>query len=809
MTGERRPLVVTADAELLDDVLGVAAAVGVAVDVAVEPGACGPQWTTAPLVLLGVDLAPALAGSRCCAPGPGCCSSAARPPGGDEGSARQGRASRRSSGCRPTRLCWSSVWRTLLEPPARGRSHRRAARAGRRRRQRPRRGGRPDRSQPRRPRLAGRPRPAGRRCGRRCSARSWPPAPGGTTSARSPAVSPAARCGRPCPRSAASRSSPAAAGRADLAPDRGSRGARRPTRRTGGTVAARSAPLSRRGARRGRVGRRRGAAGRAGRGPCGALAARQLIGRLGRPAPPLRVVVRRGRGGTAATRGGSRRWEPTLAGDYGDEPAVRAALLSGDPRGIVRGHRAGSALPPHPGRLRRLGRGVMNAEVLGRVRRRLVDTGHVPATARAGRDGARGLRRPGRTRPGARPGAGGRVGAGRRGAAGAAAAGRRDHRRPGQCAGQRLGRPGLRAAAGAAAVSRRGGGPRSRPAAGRPGRPAAGRRQLHGSTPRFRTGRGCMRCCRPSRSAAPACPCAPSARAASRWPSWIGPARCHAGPPVWSSRWYARERHSWSVAAPAPGRPPSSGRCWASSNPPSGSCWSRMRPSCAPLTRTSSGSPRRPPNVEGAGEVSLRDLVRQALRMRPDRLVVGEVRGAEVVELLTALNTGHAGSAGTLHANSAGELPARLEALGALGQLERHALHSQVAAALQVALHLARFSGRPPGADRGGGLPPRRRAGAGGAGMASRQGTGRRLAGPGRACSTFAVGGSHERASPGCSPCSPSLWSWPRGRRRRSRASARSIRTRPAPTRCARRRITDCRGGGGDAARRPAGCSSA
>ena len=98
----------------------------------------------------------------------------------------------------------------------------------------------------------------------------------------------------------------------------------------------------------------------------------------------------------------------------------------------------------------------------------------------------------------------------------------------------------------------------------------------------------------------------------------------------------------------------------------------------------------RPPNVEGAGEVSLRDLVRQALRMRPDRLVVGEVRGAEVVELLTALNTGHAGSAGTLHANSARELPARLEALGALGQLERHALHSQVAAALQVALHLAR-----------------------------------------------------------------------------------------------------------------------
>jgi pilus assembly protein CpaF len=102
----------------------------------------------------------------------------------------------------------------------------------------------------------------------------------------------------------------------------------------------------------------------------------------------------------------------------------------------------------------------------------------------------------------------------------------------------------------------------------------------------------------------------------------------------------------------------------------------------------------RPANVEGAGAVSLRDLVRQALRMRPDRLVVGEVRGAEVVELLTALNTGHAGSAGTVHANSAEQLPARLEALGALGRLDRHAVRSQVAAALQVALHLDR---RPDG----------------------------------------------------------------------------------------------------------------
>lgn len=95
-------------------------------------------------------------------------------------------------------------------------------------------------------------------------------------------------------------------------------------------------------------------------------------------------------------------------------------------------------------------------------------------------------------------------------------------------------------------------------------------------------------------------------------------------------------------------------------------------------------------NVEGVGEVTLRDLVRQALRMRPDRLIVGEVRGAEVVDLLSALNTGHAGGAGTVHANSAAEVPARLEALGALGGLPRGALHSQLAAAIQVVVHISR-----------------------------------------------------------------------------------------------------------------------
>ncbi|KAA0116745.1 TadA family conjugal transfer-associated ATPase [Mycolicibacterium sp. P9-22] len=97
-------------------------------------------------------------------------------------------------------------------------------------------------------------------------------------------------------------------------------------------------------------------------------------------------------------------------------------------------------------------------------------------------------------------------------------------------------------------------------------------------------------------------------------------------------------------------------------------------------------------NIEGVGQVTVRDLVRQALRMRPDRIVVGEVRGAEVVDLLTALNTGHDGGAGTVHANSPAEIPARLEALAGLGGLDRAALHSQLAAAVQVVLHVGRDS---------------------------------------------------------------------------------------------------------------------
>ncbi len=99
-------------------------------------------------------------------------------------------------------------------------------------------------------------------------------------------------------------------------------------------------------------------------------------------------------------------------------------------------------------------------------------------------------------------------------------------------------------------------------------------------------------------------------------------------------------------------------------------------------------------NVEGAGGVGLRELVRQALRMRPDRLVVGEFRGAEMVELLVALNTGHDGSGATLHANSAADVPARVTALGALAGLPAAAVASLVASAIDVIVHLRR---RPDG----------------------------------------------------------------------------------------------------------------
>ncbi len=101
----------------------------------------------------------------------------------------------------------------------------------------------------------------------------------------------------------------------------------------------------------------------------------------------------------------------------------------------------------------------------------------------------------------------------------------------------------------------------------------------------------------------------------------------------------------------------------------------------------------RPPNIEGAGHVSIRDLVRNALRMRPDRIIVGEVRGAETLDMLQAMNTGHEGSLTTVHANSPRDALSRLETMVLMAgyDLPLRAIRQQIASALDVVVHLDRF----------------------------------------------------------------------------------------------------------------------
>jgi pilus assembly protein CpaF len=102
----------------------------------------------------------------------------------------------------------------------------------------------------------------------------------------------------------------------------------------------------------------------------------------------------------------------------------------------------------------------------------------------------------------------------------------------------------------------------------------------------------------------------------------------------------------------------------------------------------------RPPNIEGKGQVTCRDLVRNSLRMRPDRIVVGEVRGDEVLDMLQAMNTGHDGSLTTLHANSARDAMQRLETLMQLSgvQLPDKAMREQISSALDVIVQVSRLS---------------------------------------------------------------------------------------------------------------------
>ena len=128
----------------------------------------------------------------------------------------------------------------------------------------------------------------------------------------------------------------------------------------------------------------------------------------------------------------------------------------------------------------------------------------------------------------------------------------------------------------------------------------------------------------------------------------------------------------------------------------SGSWSSRTRASSIPQHPHVVSLEARPANLEGQGEIPLRTLVRQALRMRPDRLVVGEVRGAEVVDLLAAMNTGHEGGCGTVHANSAAAVPDRLVALALAAGMTLAGVHAQASAGLEVVVHLARATGRDP-----------------------------------------------------------------------------------------------------------------
>jgi pilus assembly protein CpaF len=101
----------------------------------------------------------------------------------------------------------------------------------------------------------------------------------------------------------------------------------------------------------------------------------------------------------------------------------------------------------------------------------------------------------------------------------------------------------------------------------------------------------------------------------------------------------------------------------------------------------------RPSNIEGTGEVTIRDLVRNALRMRPDRIVVGEVRGGETLDMLQAMNTGHDGSISTIHANSPRDVLSRLETMALMAGMDLtiRAVREQAAAALDLIVHVARL----------------------------------------------------------------------------------------------------------------------
>jgi pilus assembly protein CpaF len=102
----------------------------------------------------------------------------------------------------------------------------------------------------------------------------------------------------------------------------------------------------------------------------------------------------------------------------------------------------------------------------------------------------------------------------------------------------------------------------------------------------------------------------------------------------------------------------------------------------------------RPPNIEGRGAITIRDLVRNALRMRPDRIIVGECRGGEALDMLQAMNTGHDGSLTTVHANAPRDVIARLETMVLMSGMElpSRAIREQIASAIDIIVHESRLS---------------------------------------------------------------------------------------------------------------------
>ena len=127
--------------------------------------------------------------------------------------------------------------------------------------------------------------------------------------------------------------------------------------------------------------------------------------------------------------------------------------------------------------------------------------------------------------------------------------------------------------------------------------------------------------------------------------------------------------------------------------PTSASSRSRTPRSSSSSRTTSARWSPGPPNIEGMGQVMIRDLVRNALRMRPDRIVVGEVRGAETLDMLQAMNTGHDGSITTVHSNGPRDTLARIETMTLMAGMELpiRAIREQMASALDLIVHLSRL----------------------------------------------------------------------------------------------------------------------